>query len=96
METKFDVLNFLNKLEVAFYLTSEDHENLIQVKEVSTNLFQNVNSEKLESVLDNVKIIDISSRAGDWREFLDIVKILCEDVRGLYKEYKIKNIKNEI
>ena len=96
METIFDVLNFLINLEVGFSLTSEDHEILIQVKEALTNLFQNVNSEKLESVLENVKFIDISSRAGDWREFLDVVKILCEDVRGLYKEYKIINIKNEI
>ena len=73
-------------MEVAFYLTSEVHENLIGVKEILTNLFQDVNSEKLKSVLENVGDVDMPYRAGDWREFTDVVKILCDDVRGLYKE----------
>ena len=32
METINDVLNFLNKIKVAFCPTWEDHENLIRVK----------------------------------------------------------------
>ena len=96
METIFDVLNFLNKLEVAFYSLSEDHEKLIRGKEVLTNLFQDVNSEKFENVLKSVREIDYLSRAVDWHEIPDVVKILCEKVKGLSKEYKIKNIQNEI
>ena len=51
METINDVLNFLHKLEVAFCPNREDHEKLIRVKEKLTNLFQDGNSEKLESIL---------------------------------------------
>ena len=59
METITDVLTFLNKLEVAFCPTMEDHKNLIRVKEILTNLFQDDNSEKLESILQNVREIEI-------------------------------------
>ena len=96
METIFDVLNFLHKLEVAFYLLSEDHEKLNRGKEILTNLFQDQNSEKLESVLKSLREIDFLSRAADWHEIPDVVKILCEKVKGLSKEYKIKILQNEI
>ena len=45
METINDVLNFLSKLEVAFCPNREDHENLIRVKEILTNVFQDANCE---------------------------------------------------
>ena len=44
METKNDVLNFLNKLEIAFRPTREDQEKLIRIKEILSNLFQDDNS----------------------------------------------------
>ena len=93
MEIIFDVLKFLNKIDGAFYLTIEDDENLIRLKEVLTSLFQNVNSKKLENVLENVRQIDILIRAGDSNEVPDVVKILCEDVKDFYKEYRIKKYK---
>ena len=96
METIFDVLDFLNKMEVAFYLSIKDHENLVRVEEVIINLFQYVNSEKLKSVLETVREIEILSGAGNWHEIRDVNKILREDVKRLYKEYRIKNIQIEI
>ena len=96
METIFDVLKLLNNSENTFYLTSEGHENLIGVKKTLTNIFQDVNFKKIESVLKNVRNLEKLSGAGDWHEKSDVFKILCEDVKGLYKEYKIKKIQNEI
>ena len=72
METINDVLIFLSKLEVAFCPNREDHENLIRVKEILTNVFQIGISEKLESILQNVREIEILSGAGDWRETPDV------------------------
>ena len=51
METIYDVLNFLNKLEVDVFTTMEGNKDLFRVKEILTNLFQDDNSEKLESIL---------------------------------------------
>ena len=96
METISDVLNFLNDAENAFYYTRNGFENLIRAEEILTNLFQDVNSEKLENVLKNVTEFDTLGRAGWFREIPDVVKILCEDIKVLYKEYRIKNIQNEI
>ena len=96
MKTIFNVFNFLNKLEGAVYLTIESDEILIRVKEVLTNLFQDVNSEKLESPFEKVRQIVILFRAGDLNEVPDVVKNLSEDVKALYKEYKLKNIQKEI
>ena len=83
METINDVLKFLNKLEIAFCPSREDHENLIRVKERLTNLFQGGNSEKLESILKNVEEIEILSGAGDWRGIPDVIKILRRDIKIL-------------
>ena len=51
MKTKNDVVNFLHNLEVDVFTTMEDNENLIRVKEILTNFFQDENSERLESVI---------------------------------------------
>ena len=53
---------------------------------------------KLESVLEKVRVLEIESGAGDWyrQESSDVIEILCKDIKGLYKEYKIKNIQSEI
>ena len=51
METIYNVLNFLNKLEVDVFATMERNKDLFRVKEMLTNLFQDDNSEKLESIL---------------------------------------------
>ena len=59
METTFDVSNFLNKKENAFLLTIEGEEDFERLETVLTNLFQDVNSEKLENVLENVRLIDV-------------------------------------
>ena len=83
METRNDVSNFLNKYEVSFCPTMEDHENLIRVKEILTNLFQDDNFEKLERILINVKEIEILSGASDWREIPDVVKILPKGIKIL-------------
>ena len=89
METINDVLNFLNKLEVAFCPTREDHENLIGVKEILTKLFPDDNSEKLESILQNVREIEILSGPGDWHEIPYVNKILRKDVKILQIQYNI-------
>ena len=83
METINDVLNFLKKLEVAFCPTREDHENLIPVTGILTNLFQDDKSEKLESISQNVREIEILSGAGDWREIPDVIKVLRKDIKML-------------
>ena len=87
METINDVLNFLNNFEVAFCPTWEYHENLIRVKEILTNLFQDDNSEKLESILQNVREIETLSGAGDWREIRDVVKFLRKDSKTLQIQF---------
>ena len=79
MEKINDVLNFLNKLEVDVFTTIEDNKDLIRVKEILTNLFQDDSSEKLESILENVREIEILSLAGDWRKIPHVVKILRKD-----------------
>ena len=55
METIRDVLKFVNKLEVEFFTTMEGNKVLIRVKEILSNLFQDDNSENLESILENGK-----------------------------------------
>ena len=95
METIFDVLNFLSKIDGDFYFTNEDDENLIRVKEVITNLFQDVNFKKIDNVLENIRHLDVLLRAGDSNEVPNVVKVLCEDIKELYKEYRIKNIQNK-
>ena len=86
METINDVLNFLNKLEVAFCPNREDHENLIRVKEILKNVFQDGNSEKIESILQNVREIEILSGVGDWCEITDVIKLLRNDIKILQIE----------
>ena len=76
METINDVLNFLNKLEVDVFTTMEGNEDLIRFEEILTNLVQDDNSEKLESILENVREIEFLYLASDWRETPDVVKIL--------------------
>ena len=83
METINDVLNFLNKLEVAFCPNRKDHENLIRVKEILTNVFQDGISEKIESILQNVREIEILPGAGDWCEIPDVTKVLSKDIKIL-------------
>ena len=96
METINDVSNFLNKMENAIYMTMEDMENYKRVKTVITNLFQDVNSEKLEKFLKNVRMIKTLIIAGDAKEVPDVVKILREDIKELLKEFRIKDIQNEV
>ena len=43
-----------------------------------------------------VRDIKVLYRAGDAKEVPDVVKILREDIKELYKEYGIKNIQNEV
>ena len=43
METINDVLNFLNKLELNVFTTIEDNKDLLRVKEVLANFFQDGN-----------------------------------------------------
>ena len=99
MKIIFDVLKFVNKVKDAVFLSSEDEENLIRIRKVVTNFFQDVNSKKLGSNLENVRMLGILSAAGDWctsdLESSKIIEILCEDIKGLHKEYRIKNIQNE-
>ena len=58
MGTINDVLIFLNKLKESFYLARMDFDGLICPGEILTRLFQDVNSEKLESMLHNVREIE--------------------------------------
>ena len=74
-------------MENAFYLTIEDVENFKRVKTVLTDLFQDVNSKKLENILENVRMIKILIRAGDSEEVPDVVKVLRKDIKELDKEY---------
>ena len=83
METINDALNFLNKVQVAFCPSREHHENLVQVIEILTNLFQDNNSEKLENMLQNVREIELLSGAGDWHEITDVIKFLRKDFKIL-------------
>ena len=61
----------------------ESNKDLIGVKEILTNLFQDDNSEKIESILRKIREIDILYCAGDWREIPDAVKILRKDIKIL-------------
>ena len=70
-------------MENSFEVTREDVENFKRVSEEFTNLFQDVNSEKLKSILKNVRQIKVLIRAGDAKEVLDVVKILREDFKEL-------------
>ena len=83
-------------MENAFEITIEDKEIFKRVEKVVANLFQDVNSEKLEYILKIVKQNKNLVRAGDAKEVPGVVKILREGNKELYKEYRIKNIQNEI
>ena len=83
-------------MENAFEITTEDKEIFKRVEKVVANLFQDVISEKLEYILKIVWQIKVLVRAGDAKEVPGVVKILREDNKELYKEYRIKNIQNEI
>ena len=48
-----------------------------------SNVFQDGNSEKLESILQNVREIEILSGVGDWCEMPDVIKILRKDIQNL-------------
>ena len=89
-------LNFLNDSENAFYYTRDGFEILIRAEEKLANFFQDVNSGKLENVLKNVRELDTLGRVGWFREIPDVVKLLREDIKVLYKECRIKNIQNQI
>ena len=94
METINDVLNFLNKLEVAFSPNREDHEELIRVKESLTNVFQEGSSEKLEIILQNVREIEFLPGSGDWRETPDVIKFVRKDIINLQIQLeKFENIR---
>ena len=69
----------MKKLQVAFCPNGEDHENLIRVKEILLNVFQDGNSEKKESMLQNVRENEILSGVGDWREIPHVTKNLRKD-----------------
>ena len=83
-------------MENAFEITVEDKEIFKRVEKVLANLFQDVDSEKLENILENVRQIKVLFRAGDAKEVPGVVEILREDIKELYKEYRIKNIQNDI
>ena len=55
MKTINDVLTFLNNLELDVFTTMKGNDNLIRIKEILANFFQDGNSEKLESMLGNVR-----------------------------------------
>ena len=80
METINDVLKFLNKLEESFYLGRMDFDDFYRLGEVLARLFQDVKSEKLESMFHKVREIEILFGAGDWCEISDIVKILRKNI----------------
>ena len=54
---------------------------MIAVKEILTIVFQDGNSEKLESILQNVREVETLSGVGDWCEILDIIKIPRKDIK---------------
>ena len=83
METINDVFENLSKLEVAFCPSLKDHENLIRDKEILTNVLRNGNSEKLETILQNVSDIEILSGAGDLCEIPEVIEILRQDIKFL-------------
>ena len=43
-----------------------DFDDLIRLREVKRRLFQGVNSEKLKSMMHNVRELEILFGAGDW------------------------------
>ena len=73
----------LNKLEVAFCPNRENHENLIRVKEKLPNVFQDGNSENLESIFQSVRELEILSGVGDCCEIPDVIKNLRKDIKIL-------------
>ena len=83
METRNDVLKSLNEVGNACCPILDDYKNLIRVKGILTNLFQDDNSEKMESMLGNVEEVDILYRVGDLRKIPDVVKILRKDNKNL-------------
>ena len=56
---------------------------MIRVKKILPNVFKDGDSEKLESILQNVREIEILSGVGDWREIPDVIKILRKDIKNL-------------
>ena len=82
-------MNFLNKLDFALCLNGEDHESLIRVKELLTNVIQDGNSGKLEGILQNVREIEILSGVRDWCEIPDVIENLRKDIKiyQIQKEY---------
>ena len=58
----------------------EGNKDLMRDKEIITNLFQDDNSEKLRSMLKNVREIEILYAAGDWNEISDVISQIQHDM----------------
>ena len=86
METINDVINFLNKLDFAGYLESSDYEKFNCIKKVLTDEFQDVNSEKLLSMLSIVDDLYILFITQKYSDIQILTSVLRGDIIQLVKE----------
>ena len=74
METINDILHFLNRLDFAAYLKSDELFSFI--KKLLTDEFQNVNSEKLINMLNIVDDLYILFKTQDYYDIQTITSFL--------------------
>ena len=86
METINDVLHFLSKLGFAGYLENYDYEKFNCIKKVLPDELQDVNSEKLISMLGVVDDLYILFIAQDFHDVQKLTNIVRDDIFVLVKE----------
>ena len=93
METVYDILYYLNKLDFTDNVIDSDHENLRCVKRILVNEFEDYNIPKLIDVFSLVDNLFITLTFGDLQLVLDKTNTLREKILHLisFKHFVIKN-----
>ena len=91
METKNDVLHFLNKRHFADYIECDDHKKTNCIKIVLTDEFQDVNSEKLINMLSVFDDLYIGFMTQYCRDVRILTNVLRSDKCLLRKEKMLSN-----
>ena len=79
METVFDVLYYLNKLDVTDKINDGDFENLRCAKRILVNEFEDYNVSKLNEVLSLVDSLFITLTVGEQQDILNTTDTLKEN-----------------
>ena len=93
METVYDVLYYLNKLDFTDKVNDDDFENLRCVKRILVKEFEDYNVSKLIDVLSIVDNLFVTLTTGELQDVLDKTDTLRENIFYSinFKHFVIKN-----